>query len=501
MNMRWKSAFVLVFVMFFIGLTSASFNYSESGSDITSQYESSDFLNAGINISFFNESIYSNITDSLGNSIMLTNLLLKDTEYAYIYDDLSNITIDSAFQVLDMSNAQFIMPRGMGNISYKMFINGNKFLEKTLQIMSTQGLLKKEIDKAYINLNATKKEIAKYDPFVQKALNEFLNITSTENDLKEIDKQYANANVSGYAGVLSNLSSIRVPKDVSESINTNSISFYPNRAIVNLDVLQAIGGGEYGDPESYIDSIYSWNEKNLKTTVIFREISVNYGVTDQTRLRIFQFNLDKRNMEEDAYFIIEKIENLSFEDSSYPVEETDSGYDYIDLKDVTDTITFSTTQNVDFIDVPAFISPSLDHLSPVIIEEPPLFNENPASKWMFFGIIVFIVLLIGIVVYIILQRWYRRKYENYLFKNRNNLYNIMTYIQNAKKKEMPRDEIIKNLKKASWTGEQIRYALNKYEGKKIAGIIERPFNKVMQELERSPLGIEKKPYKISDAKV
>ena len=57
----------------------------------------------------------------------------------------------------------------------------------------------------------------------------------------------------------------------------------------------------------------------------------------------------------------------------------------------------------------------------------------------------------------------------------------MTYIQNAKKKAMPRDEIIKNLKKADWTGEQIRYALNKYEGKKIAGIIERPFNKVMQE--------------------
>ena len=77
----------------------------------------------------------------------------------------------------------------------------------------------------------------------------------------------------------------------------------------------------------------------------------------------------------------------------------------------------------------------------------------------------------------------------------------MTYIQNAKKKGMPRDEIIKNLKKADWTGEQIRYALNKYEGKKIAGIIERPFNKVMQELEKSPSGIDKKTDKISDAKV
>ena len=57
---------------------------------------------------------------------------------------------------------------------------------------------------------------------------------------------------------------------------------------------------------------------------------------------------------------------------------------------------------------------------------------------------------------------------------------------------MPREEILKNLKKASWTGEQIRYALNKYEGRKIAGIIDRPFSKVVQELERSPSGIDKK---------
>ena len=491
--MRWKSAFVLVFVMFFIGLTSASFTFSEIGSETITQYESSNYLQAGINISFLNESLNSNITDSLGNSIMLRALLIRNPEYDYIYNDLSNETINSAFQIIDMSKAQFIMPRGMGNISYKLFLNENKFLEKTLQIMSTQGLLKKEIDKAYTDLNATKKEIATYDPFVQKALNEYLNISSVEKDLKEVETQYANANVSGYTEVLNNLSNVKIPKDVSESVNTNSISFYPNRAIINLDVIQAIGGGEYGDSESYIDSIYSWNEKNLKTTVTFMEIVINYGVTEQTKLRIFQFNFDKRNMKDNAYFIIEKIENLKFEDSSYQVKETDSGYDYIDLKDVTDTITFSTTQDVDFIDVPAFISPSLDHLSPVVIEKYPLFNDNPTSKWIFFGIIVFIVLLIGMVTYILLQRWYRRKYENYLFKNRNNLYNIMTYIQNAKKKAMPRDEIIKNLKKADWTGEQIRYALNKYEGKKIAGIIERPFHKVMQELERSPLEIDKKP--------
>ena len=495
MIMRCKSAFIFVFTIFFIGLTSASFIFSANGSEITSQYQSSDSLDARINISFFNESLNSTITDSLGNSIKLGDLLAKLPEYDSIYYDLSNTTISSAFQLLDMGQAGFKMPPGTGNITYKLYLDEVNFLEKTFQIMSTENILGKEIDKKYIALNASKNEIASYDPFVQNALNEFLNITSTENDLKEIQRQYTSAKTSAeFADVLNNLSNIKVPEDVSESINTNSISFYPNRDIINLDVLGEIGGGDYGgNSDGYKDAIYSWNEKNLKTTVTFREIVIDYGASEQAKLRIFQFEFDKRNMNDDAYFIIEKLENLSFADSSYQVKETDSGYDYIDLKDISDKIIFSTTQDVDFINVPAFISPSLDNLSPAKVEEYPLFNENPSSKWILFGIIVFLVLLIAVVTYIILQRWYRRKYETYLFKNRNNLYNIMTYIQNAKKKEMPREEIIKNLKKADWTGEQIKYALNKYEGKKIAGIIDRPFNKVVQELEKNPQGLESKP--------
>ena len=85
----------------------------------------------------------------------------------------------------------------------------------------------------------------------------------------------------------------------------------------------------------------------------------------------------------------------------------------------------------------------------------------------------------------VLQAWYRKKYENYLFKNKNNLYNIMTYIQNAKKKGMERNEIIENLKKAKWTREQINYAIRKYEGKKIIGIIERPFKKVLEDINKT----------------
>jgi transcriptional/translational regulatory protein YebC/TACO1 len=62
----------------------------------------------------------------------------------------------------------------------------------------------------------------------------------------------------------------------------------------------------------------------------------------------------------------------------------------------------------------------------------------------------------------------------------------MVYIQGAKRKGMSRDDIIKNLKKAGWTKEQVNYALQKYEGKKIAGLIHPPLNIGSQEQEKKP---------------
>jgi phage anti-repressor protein len=76
------------------------------------------------------------------------------------------------------------------------------------------------------------------------------------------------------------------------------------------------------------------------------------------------------------------------------------------------------------------------------------------------------LLILFIGVYLVLRAWYNKRYENYLFKNKNDLYNIATYITTAKRRGIPDKEIIENLKKSGWNSEQIRYAMRKYAGKK-----------------------------------
>lgn len=481
--MRCKEVFVFIFIIFLISFSSASFILSEEGSSINNQYDIPDYLKASINISFQNESLSSIFTDSLGNSITLKELLDITSGYSYEFNDNTDKTIDSEFQILEFNQANFSMPSNIGNFTYQLNFSGVQIFKKTFEITSIGNSVKEEIDKKYAEFNASKTEIKKYDLSIQNILNKFLNITFIEDDLNKIEIQYESARSDEeYNQVLENLSSIKIPEQISENINTNPIIFYPNRELINLDVLKSIAGGDYDENEQgYIDAMYLWNENNLGTKLTFKEMLINYGLNEESTLKIFEFEFDKTNLNSDAYFIIKDINDLKFEEGISPIEE--SGYSYINLNNISDKIIFSTTENVDFLSVPAFISPSLNNLEPATVGpySPP---ENLSSKWILFGVIAFLLLLVAIVIYVILQAWYRRKYENSLFKNRNNLYNIMTYIQSSKKRGMERDDIMKDLKKAGWTREQINYAIRKYEGKKILGIIQRPFKKVLAETER-----------------
>ena len=90
-----------------------------------------------------------------------------------------------------------------------------------------------------------------------------------------------------------------------------------------------------------------------------------------------------------------------------------------------------------------------------------------------FVLAIVFLLIVALIVYIALQEWYKGKYENYLFKNRNDLYNMVNYVHNSKRKGMKNKEIAENLRKAKWSAEQITYVMKKYAGER-TGMLEIP---------------------------
>jgi hypothetical protein len=489
--MRWKLLLILFFSISLINFAYAGFNFSDTGSSINTQYGTSDYLKAKINISFQNEPLSSSFQDTLGNSINMSDLLTKIPSSGYVVN-LTLQTINSDFQVINFDSANFSMPNTARNLTYQLNFSGEQIFSTQIKITSTGNFIPEEINRKYIILNNSKTNIEKFDISTRQILKGELNLSNIENRLIALENQYKKASPEEYEEILQNLSEINVPKTISETKSTTPISFYPKSEIINLDVLGSIAGeGNYSaEKESqYINALYLWNSDNLETRLTFKEISIVYEKENEIALKLFKFQFDKRNLKDTAYFIMEDLGDIKF--SGDYSEKEQEGYIYIELTGISE-IDFSTKQeDVNFINVPVFIAPSLNNFPLVDTGTITPYIPN-VRKWILFGLIIFLLLLIGITAYVTLQIWYRRQYENSLFKNRNNLYNIMAYIQNSKRKGMNRGNIMKNLRKAKWRREQVNYAMNKYEGRKIAGIIDRPFKKVLQTIERD---IERYPRK------
>ena len=79
----------------------------------------------------------------------------------------------------------------------------------------------------------------------------------------------------------------------------------------------------------------------------------------------------------------------------------------------------------------------------------------------------------GLVIYILLQEWYKKNYQHSLFPENNDLYNLITFIYNTRKSGLRDKDIKAKLIQQGWSNERVNFAFNKVDGKRI-GMFEIP---------------------------
>jgi PKD repeat protein len=338
-----------------------------------------------------------------------------------------------------------------------------------------------------INITA---QIGDFDSFSQESLNSILDIESLNEEFKNIQSANASANSEGaYNEIMGRLLDLKIPEKVFISRSTPLILFFPDKNNINLDVLKAIGGGNYNasSEDNYIDAIYAWNQQNIETKIILKSFSVIYENSKEPILKTFELKVDKKT-DLYPYLIFHELDNLKFKEDYKEKEE--SGYVYITLTESEETIVFSTTEDIDFLELPVFISPKISKLT-IHFDE-----KEKEQKWMLFILIIFLLVLFGFIAYIILQVWYQKRYESYLFKNKNDLYNLISYIQNAKRKGLKDKEINAKLRKSGWDSERIRYVMRKYSGKKTGMFEIFPVRKILSKFgERTENSMKMKKFR------
>ncbi len=354
--------------------------------------------------------------------------------------------------------------------------NGKKSSKEFyVNVGTPRAVIEEKLLKMQDNLENITNQINNFPVFYQKSIKQQININELNEKLIELQKAYAQATTeSDYYPIIEELLNLKVPESIVYGLTTGNINFYPSIDNIDLNIISEIAGGDYSIDkiDEYKQGVLEWNANYLTTKIKYTQINAQYEGYSENLVNVFELQIKELSSPEAVYYLFIRDLNTLF-DKDYNEQES-NGYYIIRLKP-DNVIIFSISEDISFTELPVFISPSLDEIE--ILEIAP--EEKKGIKWALFILLMLLLIFVSMIIYAVLQYWYKTKYETYLFKDRNYLFNLINYIHVQKEKGANEKEMIKKLKKQGWTSEQISYVLKKYLGKRTGMIEIIPVEKII----------------------
>jgi len=298
-----------------------------------------------------------------------------------------------------------------------------------------------------------------------------IDVPYLKEQLTDIEEKYlilledSETTSQSYVELMGSLISLNIPIAVQPSkiINTRFISDV-NKIDVSK-IIDLFSEMSVSSEEVYGNAISDWSINDAHINLEYKLISIYYIEGAEKVLSEYNFEVSGTNSNT-VYAVIEKAEDsLLFNDDydiSYESDDLATGVT-LDLIE-NNKLSFAVPYESDVFELPVYFSPVLSELSIGSDEEEP--ESKGVKLWMIILLVVFLLIL-ALVAYIFLLRYYKYKYEEYLFSNPGDLQNLLNFIKMSKAKGMNDKDIREKLLKAKWTDEQIDYAFKKYKGEAI----------------------------------
>lgn len=304
-----------------------------------------------------------------------------------------------------------------------------------------------------------------------------LQFESIQNELTQIEMDHIRATSSNdFLNIVTRIDSLDIPSSILE-YDTRSGSLTSSYSEIDPSIVKKIKPGNYSSMDRYVTPIFAWQLLNINSNVAKKKFEIIKKNKEIQKLLVYYEVSLKSSSNNFSYFIIQKPVSSLYFSSGVEVKDIGGNASYISL---------SPMQSLEFSfylegsdDVAMFISPSLEILQAT--EDVSVCKVNglcqksdgensdncPQDCKAILPTVLAIagVLLFILIIYTILQRWYVKKYEEYLFKDRVFLFNLLTFINNSKLNGASKDSIASALSAKGWIGEQITYAIKKSEGK------------------------------------
>ncbi len=328
-------------------------------------------------------------------------------------------------------------------------------------------------------ISRVKTDISKLPEWIQESIKTALDLSLVESTVTAARKNYnqkvddSSTTDGEYVAIVNSLLGIEVPKEVfvsNKGILPGDVGF----ANIDIKHLEMISGQSAEAENAVILGIVNWMTKNYEITEDFQTISARWDFEITQIGQVYKIVISKKDTTQSdyAYFVIDyPLTDIRFK-TSLDAQGTDSGGTYIgfDGASAPSLLEFVIIGNraPDPINLGAYISPQLEKLDVETrqIRSRWWEDEEGNFNWNRFLLGISLILIFTFAAYIILQTWYKKYYEKKLFKNADDLYNLVNFIYNSRKTGTKDQVSREKLKEKKWSGEQISYAFKKIDGKR-----------------------------------
>ncbi len=397
------------------------------------------------------------------------------------------------------SEAKYLFTnQGNYNVKVTAKTSLGKTSSKTFQIIvgNPQQSAEKLLNETDAKISSLSSSINKKEEWIKKELEKEYDLSELNSKLSQIKISYQNAlEDEDYISVISSLLELNIPSEIIVS-EKGSIPLPASIENADLSLVEEVSGKEFKNNELLFDYISSWILDNYDSSIEFEKISAVYDSKSEVIFTKVKLRIVNKNGGDDLdkYILISyPYDNIIFR-SSYG-EKGISGGSATSMRLSGNDYEFLLPEDVDLLDLGIYLSPDITKLD--LIDESEILNEDENTKDYPLGRVLFflaILLVFTLAAYVSLQEWYKRHYENFLFKNKDDLYNIINFIYNGRISGLKDLEIKLKLLDVKWGKEQLNYAFRKIDGKR-TGMYEIPIfkffenNKVKEEIaKRQPTG-------------